>query len=80
MEIRKPDHFLNVDTSSLGTAVGDIIRKSEEVLIKEKPDALLVLGDTNSCLSAYMARRLHIPPAGLAGQGKIREKPKIQYA
>jgi UDP-N-acetylglucosamine 2-epimerase (non-hydrolysing) len=56
LQLRKPDYFLNVDTSTLGTAVGDIIRKSEEVLKKEKPDALLVLGDTNSCLSAYMAK------------------------
>ena len=61
LELRKPDHFLNIDTSSLGAAVGDIIRKSEEVLKLEKPDALLVLGDTNSCLSAYMAKRMHIP-------------------
>ena len=59
--LRKPDHFLNVDTSSLGASVGDIIRKSEEVMKKEKPDAVLVLGDTNSCLSGYMAKRLHIP-------------------
>ena len=61
LELRKPDYFLNIDTSSLGAAVGDVIRKSEEVLVKEKPDALLVLGDTNSCLSAYMAKRMHIP-------------------
>jgi UDP-N-acetyl-L-fucosamine synthase len=61
LEIRKPDHFLNVDTTSLGATVGDIIRKSEAVLKDEKPDALLVLGDTNSCLAAYMAKRLHIP-------------------
>jgi UDP-N-acetyl-L-fucosamine synthase len=61
LELRKPDHFLNVETSSLGSAVGDIIKKSEDVLRKEKPDALLVLGDTNSCLSAYMAKRMHIP-------------------
>lgn len=61
LEIRKPDYFLNVDVSSLGAAVGDIIRKSEEVLRKEKPDALLILGDTNSSLAAYMAKRLHIP-------------------
>jgi UDP-N-acetylglucosamine 2-epimerase (non-hydrolysing) len=61
MELRKPDHFLGIDTSTLGSAVGDIIRKSEEVLRLEKPDALVVLGDTNSCLSAYMAKRLHIP-------------------
>jgi UDP-N-acetylglucosamine 2-epimerase (non-hydrolysing) len=61
LELRKPDYFLNVDTSSLGSAVGGIISKSEEVLKKENPDALLVLGDTNSCLSAYMAKRLRIP-------------------
>jgi UDP-N-acetylglucosamine 2-epimerase len=61
LEIRKPDYFLNVDTSSLEAAVGDIIRKSGEVLRKEKPDAVLVLGDTNSSLAAYMAKRLHIP-------------------
>ena len=61
LELRKPDHFLNADISSLGATVGDIIKKSEGVLKKEKPDALLVLGDTNSCLSAYMAKRMHIP-------------------
>ncbi len=61
LELRKPDYFLNVDTSSLGAAVGDIMRKSEEVLRKEMPDAMLVLGDTNSCLAAYMAKRMHIP-------------------
>jgi len=61
LELRKPDHFLGVDTSSLGATVGDILRKTEEVLKLEKPDALLVLGDTNSCLSAYIAKRMHIP-------------------
>lgn len=61
LELRKPDYFLNVDVSSLGASVGDIIRKSEEVMKKEKPDALVVLGDTNSCLAAYMAKRLRIP-------------------
>lgn len=61
LELRKPDHFLNVDTSSLGAAVGDIVKKSETVMKEEKPDALLVLGDTNSCLAAYIAKRLHIP-------------------
>ena len=61
LELRKPDHFLNVNTTSLGTAVGDIIKKTEEILKIENPDALLVLGDTNSCLSAYIAKRMHIP-------------------
>lgn len=59
--LRKPDHFLECDTSSLGATVGDIMRKSGEVLALENPDALLVLGDTNSCLAAYMAKRLRIP-------------------
>ena len=61
LELRKPDYFLDVNIGSLGKTVGDIISKTEEVLLKEKPDALLVLGDTNSCLSAYIAKRLHIP-------------------
>jgi UDP-N-acetyl-L-fucosamine synthase len=61
LELRKPDYFLNADTSSLGATVGDILRKTEEILLKEKPDAFLVLGDTNSCLSAYIAKRMHIP-------------------
>lgn len=59
--LRKPDFFLDVDVSSLEATVGDIIKKSGELLRREEPDALLVLGDTNSCLSAYMAKRLHIP-------------------
>jgi UDP-N-acetylglucosamine 2-epimerase len=61
LELRKPDYFLGVDTSSLEASVGDIIRKSGDILRAVKPDAVLVLGDTNSCLAAYMAKRLHIP-------------------
>jgi UDP-N-acetylglucosamine 2-epimerase (non-hydrolysing) len=61
LDLRKPDFFLNVDVSSLEASVGDIIRKSGELLRTERPEALLVLGDTNSCLSAYMAKRMHIP-------------------
>jgi len=61
LELRKPDYVLKVDISSLGATIGDILRETEKVLQKEKPDGLLVLGDTNSCLSAYMAKRMHIP-------------------
>lgn len=61
LELRKPDYFLNVDVSSLGASIGDIFRKMEVVLEEVQPDALLVLGDTNSCLAAYMAKRMHIP-------------------
>lgn len=59
--IRKPDLFLDVDTSSLGHVLGETLIKTEEVLRSEQPDAVLVLGDTNSCISALMAKRLKIP-------------------
>lgn len=59
--LREPDHYLGVDTSSLGRVLGDILIKTEEVLRKEKPDAVLVLGDTNSCISAIIAKRMRIP-------------------
>jgi UDP-N-acetyl-L-fucosamine synthase len=59
--LRLPDHVLNVDTSSLGTVLGDTLRKIEPILSTEKPDAFLVLGDTNSAISAIMAKRMRIP-------------------
>jgi UDP-N-acetylglucosamine 2-epimerase (non-hydrolysing) len=59
--LRRPDHFLNADTSSLGAVLGSVLTKMESVLLEEKPDAMLVLGDTNSCISALMARRMKIP-------------------
>src|SRR5438067_594766 len=59
--LRPPDHLLNVDTSSLGAVLGDTLRKIEKVLLSEKPDAFLVLGDTNSTISAVIAKRMHIP-------------------
>ncbi|WEK62310.1 MAG: UDP-N-acetylglucosamine 2-epimerase (non-hydrolyzing) [Candidatus Microbacterium colombiense] len=59
--LRRPDHFLEADTSSLGAALGSILVKTEEVLRAEQPDAFLVLGDTNSCISAVIAKRMKIP-------------------
>lgn len=59
--LRRPDHFLNADTSSLGATLGDILVKTEAVLNAERPDAMVVLGDTNSAISAVMARRMRIP-------------------
>lgn len=56
-----PDHFLNVDTASLGTVMGDVLRGTERVIIDEQPDAMVVLGDTNSCVSAIMGKRLKVP-------------------
>jgi len=59
--LRKPDYFLEVDTASLGKVLGETIIKSEEVLRKEKPDAVLILGDTNSSIAGIIAKRLRIP-------------------
>lgn len=61
LSIQKPDYFLNVVGSDLGETIGNIINKSYKVLNEIKPDALLVLGDTNSCLSVISAKRLKIP-------------------
>lgn len=59
--LRAPDHYLDSAGKDLGETMGGIIAKSYEILNKEKPDALLVLGDTNSALSAISAKRLKIP-------------------
>lgn len=61
LEIRKPDFFLNVVGNNLGQTMGNIISMTYEIMSKEKPDAILVLGDTNSCLSVISAKRLKIP-------------------
>lgn len=61
LELRKPDYFLNVAGQHLGETIGNVISKSYEILLQEKPDALLVLGDTNSVLSTIAAKRLKIP-------------------
>lgn len=61
LELRKPDYFLGVVGKDLGETMGNIISESYKVLLSEKPDALLILGDTNSCLSAIAAKRLKIP-------------------
>ena len=61
LEVKKPSYFLGVDTSSLGATVGGILLETEKVLASEKPDAVLILGDTNSAISAYIARRMKIP-------------------
>ena len=59
--VKKPDNFLGVDTSSLGAVLGGILIETEQELKANRPDALLVLGDTNSAIAAIMARRMKIP-------------------
>ena len=59
--LREPDYYLNVVGKDLGETMGNVISKSYELMQKEKPDAVIVLGDTNSCLCVISAKRLKIP-------------------
>lgn len=59
--LREPNHYLDAVGDDLGETIGNIIAKSYKLMNEIKPDALLILGDTNSCLSAISAKRLHIP-------------------
>lgn len=59
--LRAPDFYLNAVGENLGETIGNIIAKSYKLMMEQNPDTLLILGDTNSCLSAISAKRLHIP-------------------
>ena len=59
--LREPDYYLGVVGDNLGQTMGNVISKSYELMVKVKPDALIVLGDTNSCLCVISAKRLKIP-------------------
>ncbi|MDF2544866.1 MAG: UDP-N-acetylglucosamine 2-epimerase [Herbinix sp.] len=61
LQLREPDCYLDAVGSDLGETIGNIIAKSYKIMIQHKPDALLILGDTNSTLSAISAKRLKIP-------------------
>lgn len=61
LEIRKPNHFLEVAGSNTAQTIGAIIEKADQVMALEKPDALLLYGDTNSCLAVIAAKRRQIP-------------------
>jgi len=61
LNIRRPDYFLEVNTDSLGTVLGNTLISIEKVLVRERPDAVLILGDTNSSIAGIMAKRMKIP-------------------
>jgi len=59
--LRKPDYYLGVDTSSLGHVLGETLIKVEEIFTNDRPDAVLILGDTNAAIAGIMAKRMKIP-------------------
>ena len=61
LEVRKPDHFLNAAGETAAETIGQMIIAVDKVLAEEKPDAMLILGDTNSCLAVIPARRRKVP-------------------
>lgn len=61
LQIRRPDHFLEAAGETSAATIGNVITRSDELLRREKPDAVVILGDTNSCLAAISAKRLKIP-------------------
>ncbi len=61
LSIDKPDYYLECSRENLGKTIGDVIYKTYELFKEINPDAILILGDTNSCLCSYSAKRLKIP-------------------
>ena len=61
LRLRAPDHYLGVDTISLGSVLGETLTAVEGLIERHRPDAFVVLGDTNSCISAVMAKRMRVP-------------------
>ena len=74
LELDDPDVYLDCAGADLGESVGNIIDRSYKLMVATRPDALLVLGDTNSCLSAIPAKRLHIPIFHMEAGNRCRDE------
>ena len=74
LELDDPDVYLDCAGADLGESVGNIIDRSYKLMVQVEPDALLVLGDTNSCLSAIPAKRLHIPIFHMEAGNRCRDE------
>ena len=72
--LREPDYYLGVVGENLGQTMGNIISKSYEIMVKVKPDAVIVLGDTNSCLSVISAKRLKIPTFHMEAGNRCKDE------
>ena len=74
LELAEPEVYLNAVGENLGQTMGNIIAKSYELMVELKPDAVMVLGDTNSCLSVIGAKRLHIPIFHLEAGNRCKDE------
>lgn len=74
LQLREPDFYLNVVGANLGQTMGNVIAKSYELFADQKPDAVLVLGDTNSCLCVIAAKRLKIPIFHLEAGNRCKDE------
>ena len=72
--LREPDYYLGVVGDNLGQTMGNVLAKSYELFEKVKPDAIIVLGDTNSCLSVISAKRLKIPVFHLEAGNRCKDE------
>ena len=72
--LRDPDYYLDAVGSNLGETMGNIISKTYSLMVELKPDAVLVLGDTNSCLSIIGAKRLHIPTFHMEAGNRCKDE------
>ena len=72
--LRAPDFYLDAVGADLGETIGNIIAKSYSIMVEQQPDALLILGDTNSCLSAIAAKRLHIPIVHMEAGNRCKDE------
>lgn len=73
-QLREPDFYLNVVGDNLGQTMGNVISKSYELFVEQKPDAVVVLGDTNSCLCVIAAKRLKIPIFHLEAGNRCKDE------
>ena len=74
LQLREPDFYLNVVGDNLGQTMGNVIAKSYELFAEQKPDAVVVLGDTNSCLCVIAAKRLKIPIFHLEAGNRCKDE------
>lgn len=74
LRLDDPDVYLDCAGDDLGSSIGNIIERSYKLMVRIRPDALLVLGDTNSCLSAIPAKRLHIPIFHMEAGNRCRDE------